>query len=206
MCRETFLPLVPGGLQGIGLLPLGSYVDSGYLRCNRMGIGHSQFGRLIQCSYGDNEPVMDVLWIERKRSDTLTLNVLVMVTDPRKQQHQQRDEYHDDPGTLKKLRRSDHQGNQQRCQRTQPIDDHTALPSFLLPAKTPPVAHHTTLREGKRDEDPHSIQVDESGRIPFEHNEQQAGKESQEHDTYRKRQAIPPEGKLMRQEIITRQQ
>lgn len=32
ICWQTFLPLVPGGSQSIGLLPIDNHVDSGYLR------------------------------------------------------------------------------------------------------------------------------------------------------------------------------
>ena len=98
--RQTCLPLVPDGSQHIGLLPIDSHVDSGYPRCNRMGIGHGLFRCVIQCSNRDNEPVMDVLWMERKRGDTFTLNELVMAANSRKQQHQHWDQHHDDPGPI----------------------------------------------------------------------------------------------------------
>src|SRR5437016_13635570 len=87
MCRQTFLPLGPLGLQGSGLLPLDRHVDRGHLRCNRTCIGYSLFRSEIQPGDGDNEPVMDVPWIERKWSGTLTLHMLVMAADTCKQQH-----------------------------------------------------------------------------------------------------------------------
>src|SRR5260370_18250226 len=112
MCRKTRLPLVPGGSQSIRLLSIDNYVDSSYLRRNRTRIGHSLFGREIQFSNWDNEPVTYVLWMERNSSDTFTLNVLVMVADTCKQQHQQWDERHDDPGPFQKLHRGHDQCDQ----------------------------------------------------------------------------------------------
>src|SRR6266516_7458569 len=96
-----------------------------------MGIGHSLFRSAIQFSNGDNEPVSDVLWVERKSSDTLTLNVLIMVTDPRKQQYQHWDQHYDDPGSIKKLHRGHHQGNQARGYSPHSIDQQTAQPAAL---------------------------------------------------------------------------
>ena len=83
--------------------------------------------------------------MKRNNSGTLTFNKLVVVADTYKQQHQKWDEPHDNPGALKELCRGDHQGNHKRCQRTQAIDDHAALPSFLLSSQAPPVAYHAIL-------------------------------------------------------------
>src|SRR2546423_972514 len=131
MCRQTFLPLGPLGSQSLGLLPLDSHVDSGHLRCNRTRIGHSLFRSEIQPGDWDNEPVVDILWMKRNRSGTLTLNMLVMVTDSCKQQHQQRDQQHHDPGSLQKLRRGHNQCDQARGYSPNSIDQQTAQPAAL---------------------------------------------------------------------------
>src|SRR6266849_8046447 len=131
MGRETVLPLVPGSSQSIGLLPLASHMDCGYVRRNRTRIGQSLLRSEIQFSNGDNEPVTYVPWMDRKSSDTLTLNVPVMVADPCKQQHQHWDQHHDDPGPIQKLHRGHDQCDQTRSYSSHSIDQQTAYPAAL---------------------------------------------------------------------------
>src|SRR5438874_11630836 len=102
-----------------------------------------------------------VLWMQRKSSDTLTLNILVMVADSCKQQHKHWDQHHDDPGSFQKLRRGHDQGDQSRGYRSHSNDQQTAQPVAVGCAEVAPVYDHARLRERKGDEDANGEQVNE---------------------------------------------
>ena len=75
-----------------------------------------------------------VLWVCGNIDNPFPFNRLIMKMDGKKHQHEQWDEYNDDPGTLQKLRGGNDQAHEQCGQRSQAIDNHAAQPAFVLMA------------------------------------------------------------------------
>src|SRR5260221_12065643 len=100
-----------------------------------------------------------------------------MKNGSQEQEVEEGDQNNHNPRPFKKFRRGDYQADNERRQRPQAINEHTAQPPPLRVAQSPPVKHHTSLRERKRHEHAYSIEVNESCRNTIEHNQQEDGKQ-----------------------------
>src|SRR5205807_8344865 len=99
--------------------------------------------------------MMDVLRRERNLCCPLSLYTQIVAADHQKHQDQERNEYHNYPGSLNKLGGSNDHSNQQRRKCTYSINDHAPLPPSMSASQTPPVTDHASLRQRKRHEDTH---------------------------------------------------
>src|SRR5439155_13817136 len=124
-----------------------------------------------------NHAMPYILRMYRDVANPFMLDPVIVPANSQKHQHKQRNQNNNYPGSFQKFCCGDDQCNDQRCDCTKAVDDHTTPPSFMFPSKAPPVKYHASLRERKRQKDTYGIKVNELSGSTVEHNQQEDGKQ-----------------------------
>src|SRR5229473_4482685 len=156
-----FLPAFPRLTYLIRIIQINSHMHRNHMFSDRASIRKALNRRSIQSRDWHNHTVMYILWMYWNIANLFTLDPLIVAANCHEHQHKQRDQNNNYPGSLQKFCCGDDQGNNQRCDCSQAVDNHTTQPSTVFPSKAPPVKYHASLRERKRQKDTYGIQVNE---------------------------------------------
>ncbi|HLZ60274.1 MAG TPA: hypothetical protein VKR06_25275 [Ktedonosporobacter sp.] len=141
---------------------------------------------------------------DRSKRRHLGVCALVVMVDSAKEDYQQRDEDHYNPGASVKLGNGDDGHDYSSGAGAHQV--HRQTPTPVRPAQPPPAPDHSALREGKGHKDPNRVEVNQRFCVAIEDNQQNCGEDAQNDDTGRESQTVVPKRKLMWQVAIAREQ
>ena len=130
----------------------------------------------------------------------LTPLSLVLARQPHQEDDHDRDEHHDEPGTVGELRDGDDHVDDQRHHRTGAVDEEPEAPARLLLGDV--VLGHAGLGERERREHADGVERDQAIDLGPGEQEQDDRRHGQEDDAVREHEAVSPLRELARHEVV----
>ena len=206
--------LLPGVQEALGAAVTGVHrqglQDGGV---GRLGVGQGPQRGLVEA--GGQDDGVDVgrqdAGVVEVGDGHLLADPAVVAADPVHHQVEQRHDRQGDPGSPGELGEQDDDQDRPGAQHTDGVDDAGAVHARAVPGLggdsqlARPVTHHAHLGEREGDEHAHDVELDETGRVGLEADEEGHGPQPQDDDAVGEGQAVAALGELAGQELVTGQ-